>query len=180
MATQVTPARKIIYVPGAQFRSAVSEELIQLISGNSNFIALYQHSEKRFDLNGNYGLAAMPFLSADGYGFFEFNAEIFDVWMYLQYSGSGTTELDIKHATTPGGAFTSIFGTTPKIASTAGNSQWTHIGGAAGTGITVPVFTGSVSTFTVNAGDAIRCDIIQAQTGTTVNGAGLVVHYRPI
>lgn len=179
MATMVTPAKKIAYLPGFQFRAAASEELVQRLAATNNFIVLYEHSEKRFDLNGNYNLAPLPFLGADGFGFFEFDAEIFDVWMYVQTAGSGgTTELDIKLASTSGGAFSSIFGTTPKIASTAGDNSWTHVGGSAGTGFTIPIFSGGGSTFNVNAGDAIRCDIVQAQTGT-VNGAGLVVHYRP-
>lgn len=180
MPTMVTPARKIAYVLGAQFRSAVSEELIQRLAATNNFISLYQHSEKQFFLNGAYNLAPLPFLGADGLAFFQFNAQIIDVWMFIEQSGSsGTTELDIKTATTSGGAFTSIFATTPKIANTAGDYSWTHVGGSAGTGLTVPVFTASAAAISVTAGQALRCDLIQAQGGTP-NGCGLLVHYQPV
>ena len=106
--------------------------------------------------------------------FFQYDAEIIDAWMFVQKSGSGgTTEIDIRHATTPGGGFSSIFSTTPKITSAAGDNIWIHVGSAVG-GTTAPV----ISTTNVNAGDAISCDLLQAQTGT-VAGAGLLIHYRP-
>lgn len=177
MATLVTPARKLIYQLGTQFRSAVSEELIQRLAGISNFISLYQHSEKQFFINGSYSTATTPVLGVDGLAVFEFDAEIIDVWMFNTTAGSGgTTELDLKVATTSGGAFTSIFSTTPKITSAAGNNAWVGApGGAyvAPTGTTAPV----ISTVNVDAHSAIRLDLLQTQTGG--QNCGLIVHYRP-
>jgi hypothetical protein len=191
MATLVTPSRTLVYTPGAQFRSAVSEELIQRISGLQNFISLYQHSEKQFFLNGPYDIKTPPQTALDGLTIFEFDATIIDVWMFNLVAGSsGTTELDIKMATTSGGTFTSIFSTTPKITSAAGNNAW--VGNPSvwttgspvqdgtytvPTGCTRPVLTGGGQTLDVNKRSALRVDILQAQTGG--QNCGLLVHYIP-
>jgi len=177
MATLITPARKLMYTLGTQFRSAVSEELIQRLGAVSNFISLYQHSEKQFFVNGAYSSATTPVLGVDGLAVFEYDAEIIDVWMFNMTAGSsGTTALDLKVATTSGGAFTSIFSTTPKITSAAGNSAW--VGAPTGTytpptGTTAPV----LSTVNIAAHSAIRLDLLQAQVGG--QNTGLIVHYRP-
>jgi hypothetical protein len=177
MPAIVAPARKLIYYIGSQFRAAVSEELIQRMAAVSNFISLYQHSEKQFFINGPYSIVTPPQTALDGLAVFEFNAEIIDVWAFNLVAGSsGTTEIDVKIATTPGGAFTSIFSTTPKITSAAGNNVWVGAPGGAYTppsGTTAPV----LSTVNVNAYSAIRVDILQAQPGG--QNAGVILHYRP-
>ena len=191
MATLVTPTRTLVYTPGAQFRSAVSEDLIQRIAGLQNFISLYQHSEKQFFLNGDYSRVAIPQTGADGLTVFEFDATIIDVWMFNLVAGSaGTTELDIKMATTSGGAFSSIFSTTPKITSAAGNNAWVGnpsvwtTGSAVQdatytvpTGCTRPVLSGGGQTLNVDKYSALRLDILQAQTNG--QNCGLLVHYIP-
>lgn len=188
----VTGSRTLIYAPGAQFRSAVSENLIQRIGGMQNFIALYQHSEKQFFLNGPYSILTPPQTGVDGLAVFEFDATIFDVWMFNLVNGSaGTTELDIKIATSSGGAFTSIFSTTPKITTAGGNNAWVGkpivydsngVATADGTyvtptGCTKPVLTGGGETLNVNKYSAIRLDILQAQTAA--ENCGLLIHYYP-
>ena len=173
MATQVPPARKLIFVDGAQFRGAVSEELIQRIGATTNFINLFQYDSKQFYANGPYGNATMPQLGVDGLVFFEFTSLIIDVWAFVITAGSGTTELDVKYATGSGGGFTSIFSTTPKITAAAGNDAWTHLSSAP-SGTTAPV----LSTTTFAAGVALRMDILQAQT-SGAQGTGIVVHYQP-
>jgi len=187
----VTPARYLVYQESAQFRAAVSENLIQGISGLQNFISLYQHTEKQFFLNGDYSKVAVPQLGSDGIAIFEFDATIIDVWMFNYTAGSsGTTELDLKISTAPGSAFTSIFSVTPKITSAAtapawvGNpSVWTtgtavQDGGyGVPTGCVRPVFTGGGQTFDVNKYTAIRVDLLQAMVGG--QNCGLLVHYRP-
>jgi hypothetical protein len=171
----LTPSRKNLQVEETRFRSAVSESIVQKAGSSINFINERQHSEKQFFINGNYSAISLPFIAIDGYTFFQFDAEIIDVWMFIQFAGSGgTTELDIKRATTPGGSFSSIFSTTPKISSLAGDGIWIHVGSSF-PNTTAPVLALSQ----VNAGDALRCDLIQAQSGATVNGCGIVVHYRP-
>ena len=188
----VTGSRSLIYAPGAQFRSAVSENLIQRIGAMQNFIALYQHSEKQFFLNGPYSILTPPQTALDGLVIFEWDATIFDVWMFNIVNGiAGTTELDLKLATTSGGAFSSIFSTTPKITSAAGNNAWVgkpityDSSGAATadgtyvtpTGCTKPVLTGGGQTLNVSKGSAMRLDILQAQTGG--QNCGVLVHYYP-
>lgn len=178
MATLVTPERLLIYAEGAQFRSAVSEELIQRQGAVSNFISLYQYNDKQFFANGRYGImSSYPQLGVDGLVFMNFNAEIINAWVWNLVAGTGgTTELDIKRATTPGGAFTSIFSTTPKITSSAAANVWADWQGTvvAPTGVTAPV----VTTVNLNAGDALRLDIITAMTGTPEN-TGILINFRP-
>jgi hypothetical protein len=108
--------------------------------------------------------------------FFEYNAEIINVWAYRVVAGSaGTTEMDIKRATASGGAFTSIFSTTPKFTSAAAAYSFVDADGtqAAGAGVTAPV----LSTTNVDAGDALRFDLVSAETAA--ENCGIVVHYRP-
>lgn len=167
--------RALIQTEEAQFKFAVSESMFQKTGKSLNFMLNRTHQEKGWYINGNYSFVSLPFNSVDGFTFFKFDALIVDAFMFVQFAGGGgTTELDIKRATTPGGAFTSIFSTTPKITAAAGNNAWTYVGGVLA-GATAPV----ISTTMVNANDALRCDIITTQTGSTVNGCGLVLIYRP-
>lgn len=178
MATLVTPERKLIYTEGAQFRSAVSEELIQRQGAVTNFISLYQYQEKQFFANGLYGIMpSYPQTAVDGLVFLEFNIEIVNVWAWNIKTGTGgTTELDIKYATTPGGAWTSILSTTPKFTSSAPNDSWVDWQAKATlpAGSTRPV----VSTVNLNAGTALRMDLISAMTGDPEN-TGILITYRP-
>lgn len=176
MATQVTPVRRMIFFEGARFRSANSEELIQRIGGSINFVNLYQYEVRDFVANGAYnGPVSYPLEAVDGFSFFKFNVEIIDAWAWVQLAGSGgTTELDIKVATAPGGGFASIFSTTPKIDAAAGDNVWVHLGSVVPNTV-APV----LATPNLDADWAVRMDIITAQTGVTVNGAGIQLHYRP-
>lgn len=178
MGTPIAPSRNSIYIEGAQFRSAISEDLVQRVGSSINFINDYQHSEKQFFINGLYGTATTPVLGVDGLAVFEFDAYIIDAWMFNITAGSaGTTEIDLKIATTSGGAFTSIFSTTPKITSAAGNNAW--VGAPTGgpytppSGTTQPVF----ATRNISAYTAIRCDLLQKQTAG--QNCGIIIHYRP-
>lgn len=178
MGTPITPSRNDIFIEGAQFRSAISEDLVQRVGSSINFINAYQHSEKQFFLNGPYSAVAVPQIGSDGLVVFEFDAYIIDAWMFNMTAGSsGTTEIDLKIATTSGGAFTSIFSTTPKIAYTAGNNSW--VGAPTGGGYSPPFGTTSpvFSTRNISAYTAMRVDLIQAQTDG--QNCGIIVHYRP-
>lgn len=172
--TDITPARANLQVEETDFNSAVSEALLQKMGGSVNFINDRQHSEKQFFLNGKYNQATLPLLASDGLVVFNFNATIINAYMFVLISGSGgVTELDIKRTTSSGGAFSSIFSTTPKISSSAGDFAYVGIGGS-GSGLTAPV----LSVTDVDAGDALRMDLISAQTGD-VRSTGLIIHYRP-
>ena len=172
--TDVADERRLIQVEESRFKFAVSESMIQKIAGSTNFILNRNHQEKQFFANGVYNGYGLPQTFVDGFTFFQYDAEIIDVWAYVQTAGSsGTTELDIKYATTPGGVFTSIFSTTPKITSAAGSNVWVNVGSVLAN-TTAPV----LAVTDVDAGWALRFDIIDAQAGS-VYSTGVVVHYRP-
>lgn len=161
-----------------KYRAAVSEATAQKMGKMMNFIGHRSHEIKEFFINGRYGGASAQ-NGLDGLAIFQFDAEIFNIYIFGNVQGSGgTTELDIKHASDPGGAFTSIFSTTPKITSSASNFSWIGIGDTV-SGCTAPVLTSSPDSYEVSAGDAIRIDLISAQTGNAEN-CGIIVHYRPI
>ncbi len=164
-----------IHVEETQSRFAVSESIAQKMGSSMNFINNRHHAVKRWDINGNYGAITVPFNSIDGYDFCWKDLTIVEVLMWVQVCGSaGTTELDIKRATASGGSFTSIFSTTPKIAFGAGSGVWVKLLGA-GSGLTAPVLTST----DLDEGDALRCDLIQHQTGTAVNGTGIILLHKP-
>lgn len=189
----ITPLRVNLPLPGTQFRSAVSEFLIQSLGESINFINYFQHSEKQFFINGPYGtvVTSFPVAAVDGLVVWNFNAQLISAWMFNIVAGSsGTTELDIKVATSSGGSFSSIFTTTPKIQSTAGNNAWVgnptqiSVGGSytppsytAPAHTTAPVFNTSI-TNSIAAYSAMRLDLISAQSGA--ENTGILLHYRPI
>jgi hypothetical protein len=107
----VIPVRTTIQQEATDYKSPVSEDFATRLAQLLNFHAYYQYSEKQFFANGKYGiLSTYPQTAVDGLIFMPFNAEIIKVVVFNMVAGtSGTTELDIKRATTSGGAFTSIF-----------------------------------------------------------------------
>lgn len=128
-----------------------------------------------FELNGNYGSLTLPSNQLDGLRFFNYNATILNAWAWIKTAGSsGTTTLDIKIATAPGGSFATIFSTLPSFASTAGASAYADANGVVtpGTGVTAPV----LSTTTINAGTAMRMDL----TAHMVNpdSCGITIIYK--
>lgn len=187
----VTPLRQNIPLPGSQALGAVSENLIQSLAGTMNFINYFQHGKKEFPLNGPYSGAALPQTGVDGLQVFEFKSQILDVWMYNLVAGtSGTTELDVLVASAPGGTFSSIFTTTPKISWQAGNNVWVGVPNASLVGqqytppaysapanTTPPVLNAAV-TNSIAAWSAIRADLKQAQAGG--QNCGIIIHFRPI
>lgn len=168
----VAPLKKFIQEAEVKYRAAVSESTWRKITGSINFINSYHHETKQFFLNGSYWIGTGDTF-ADGINVFEYDAEIINVWTFNVTNGtSGTTELDLKVKPKTGGSFTSIFSTTPKI--TTASAGFVHFGvGDTVTGCTAPV----LSTVNVNAGDAVRIDIIQAMTDA--QNCGLLIHYRP-
>lgn len=178
MASLVADLRKFIVQLEVKNAASVSEATWQKIAGMINFLGHRSHQEKNFQINGNYGMlqGLYPINAIDGLAFFEFDAEIFNVWVYNIVAGtSGITELDLKIKPKLSGSFTSIFSTTPKIAPSAGNDKFFEVGDVA-TGITAPVLNGGVP-FNVNKGDAIRLDLISAMVAA--EHCGVVIHFRP-
>jgi hypothetical protein len=168
----------LIQVEATRFRSAVSEDILQTMGKTSNFLANRTYEEKQFFLNGRYAIVVAPQTGLDGLVFFQYDAVIIDAWAFNIVPGSGgTTELDIKRATTPGGTFTSIFTTTPKFTSAASAYSWVDALGIvpAGTGVTAPVL--DPAQLNVNAGDALRIDKLQNMLGTPEN-CGIIITFR--
>jgi len=173
--TDVAASRKNIQIEETQHRGAVSESLGQKLGGSINLINDRQYDTKPYFLNGPYSIIGAT-NAVDGLYIPAFDLEIFDVAMFNITAGSGgTTELDVKKATTPGGAFSTIFSTTPKVTSSAAASTWVRVGDTV-TGWTAPILT--TSPFNVDAGDALRLDLISAMTGGPEN-CGLILYYRP-
>lgn len=178
MATLVPDLKKFIVGLEVKNAASVSEATWRKIAGMINFLGHRAHQEKNFMVNGNYGMfqGHYPINAIDGLAFFEFDAEIFNVWVYNIVPGSsGITELDLKIKPKLSGAFTSIFSTTPKIGSTAPANTFFEVGDVA-TGITAPVLNGGVP-YLVNKGDAIRLDLISAMN--EAEHCGIVIHFRP-
>lgn len=187
----VDPNRLLIFEEGVRFRSAVSEEVAQRLGSSLNQVALYQYDTKDFFLNGPYGdVGVVPTLGLDGLFVFPFDSEIINIAMFNLVAGSsGTTELDIKMATTSGGAFTSIFSTTPKISSAASSNafflcytitqiatgQSWALNGSPPAGVTVGSLT-SVP-LSVPAGTALRIDLMAKMTDA--ENCGLMIFHRP-
>lgn len=170
----VTPLRRTPQVEEFAYKEAVSEAVLIKMAQSVAFINAYQHSEKQFFLNGKYNSVSAPQYAVDGLVVFEYDAEILNAYMFHHIGGSdGTTTLDIKRATSPGGAFSSIFSTTPKITSSASDYVWIGVGDSV-SGCTAPV----LSVTEVSAGDALRVDLLAAQTGDVEN-CGIIIHYRP-
>lgn len=171
--SDITPVRANIQTEAVRFRTAVSESLLSAVGGSINFINDYQFDSAIFRLDGPYDIVAAPQTAVDGLWIMPFNITIFDCAIYNLVGGSGgTTTLDILRTTGTGGSFATIFSTTPKIASTAGNSAYVRVGGA-GTGLTAPV----LSTTSLNAGDALRLDKLAVQTGG--QNCGVIIYFRP-
>lgn len=178
--SDLTPIKKNIQVEETRFRSAVSEAIAQKLGSSINFINKYQNETKRFEVNGQYNLLTIPFNAVDGLDIILTDITIVGVSMYVHKSGSsGTTEFDLKYATTPGGSFTTMFSTTPKIQSAAGDDVWIYQNlitntSSALANTTAPVL--SVTSLTANS--AIKADILQAQSGDA-RGAGITIYYAP-
>lgn len=178
MASLVPDLKKFIVGLEVKNAASVSEATWRKIAGMINFLGHRTHQEKNFMINGRYAdfQGLYPIDAVDGMAFFEFDAEIFNVWVYNTLPGSsGTTELDLKIKPKASGVFTSIFSTTPKIGPTAPADTFFEIGDVA-TGITAPVLNGGTP-YNVNRGDAIRLDLISAMT--EAEHCGVVIHFRP-
>ncbi len=129
-----------------------------------------------FKLNGVYSGLTTPALGIDGLCFFNFNATIVNVWCYITAAGaSGSTEIDLKVATAPGAAFNSILSTPAEFDSTAGAYAYVDANGvvAPGTGVTAPV----LSTTSINAGSAMRFDLLSIMAGTPED-VGVIIQFK--
>jgi hypothetical protein len=171
--------KSLIQQEETRFQFAISESLMQKVGKVTNFIVNRNHQEKQWFVNGSYDLISVPLNGIDGFTFFKFDAEIVDVWLYVQSqtgASSGYTEVDVQYASTPGGSWTTIFSTKPRINYNAGNDIWIHVGSAV-SNTTAPV----VSVTNMDENYALRVCLTGVPVGLPVSGCGfgVIVAYRP-
>lgn len=172
--SDLSPVRKNVQVEESRFRSAVSEAVVQKVGSAINFINDFQKFDKQFFLNGAYYTLPTPFLGVDGLTYIPNNARITDVFMFARKAGSGgSTTLDLKFTATPGGTFTSIFSTQPRISYAAGDFSFCYTGSSF-SNTTAPV----LSTNLLAAGSVVRMDLMGSQTGAPA-GCGIVLFMQP-
>ena len=177
MATIVTPARNMIYIEGSQFRSAVSEDLMQRFGASINFINTYQYYEFYFGMMGPYSFLTTPSTGVGTLEVFNSDAEIVNVWVYSGTAGtSGNTTVDILKAPVNSSVYTSIFSTKPAVASTAASGVIFDANSVATTptGCTKPV----LSTVNFSAGDKLRLDV-NSVMGGTARDLQVQIFWRP-
>ena len=123
--------RQNILQEETRYRAAVSESTWTKIGASINFINNQQFDSKTFQLNGVYPLAVTESLGTegvDGIWVVQNNIEITGVFMYNLVNGSsGTTALDVHLLDGSNNDIGSIFSTTPKIASTAGDNAYLYL-----------------------------------------------------
>ena len=175
---EVTPSRETVYTQEISYKKAVTENTWTKFGGAINFVNQRHHERKTWILNGNYTAVAVTGL--DGLWVVPFDLAILYFAMGNVTAGtSGTTEADILRFTTPGGAGSSIFSTTPKMTSAASSNSYmlkdvlVPANDVSPVGATLPVF----SVTQLDQGDALRFDLLQSM----VDAANVTVelHYRP-
>lgn len=130
---------------------------VQSLQGSASTV----RRSHNFKLNGVFNKQGVPLNAQDGLFRFDVASTIVDFSLAREIAGSsGTTEVDIQ-IKPPAGAWTSIFSTKPAIGASAGAEAAIAIGGA-GTGLTAPVFTGTIN---VVAGTLMRCNLTSAEAG---------------
>lgn len=188
--TIVTPERKLIQIEEVQYRASVSEAVANKIAATVNLISNRQFSTIDFKINGNYNFVTGPQNDVDGYYVFPWDLDIVNFAIYHSTPGSGgTTEMDVKIASTSGGSFSSIFSVTPKIAASAGSNVFalgydvtegpisqTWAPRPAPSGVTVGTLISAP--YAVSAGQAIRFDFNSKQSGAPEQ-CGLMLYLRP-
>jgi len=139
--------------------------------GIATYAKLFE--KHRFQANGVYSVKT----EVDGPLLFDFAAQITSVWIQSKTAGSGgTTQIDLKVATTSGGSYSSILSTSGFITSAAASGIWTDSGAviSAQVGVTKPV----LSVTSIPAGAALRMDILQAMSGA--RDCSATVFYKEI
>lgn len=158
--------RNIIQQEAVVSRRPTAESLLQPMASSINLMLKEGYETVSFKVNGPYkGIVGQYGL--DGFFRFKYDAFIFAADFFNQLAGtSGTTEGDVQLASAPGGPFTSIFATTPKISFNAGNNTWIGTG-ETGTGLIAPVLTTAI--LNVNAGNVLRFGLPAVMNGNPKN-----------
>ena len=179
MATDVTPARKNVYIEESDFQSPLSEAYGQKVAGSINFLNNYQNKAFDYKFLGNFNpIDILPTVYEDGTRGNLFNYEIVGVTGYLRDRGdSGTTEIEIGYIRA-GVSQGSLRSTNLQITADSGQSTYfaTDLltpNSETGPGVTLPVF----STINLNAFDHLYVKLIGA--ATEVSDLTINIHYRP-
>lgn len=178
---EIAPARSNLLVEETQYRSAVSEALLQKTGASINFINNEQTIYRQFTLNGNYPLGA-GIIGLDGLVVFRSNVEIIHISASNAISGSsGSTTFDLHYISSPGVDGGTIFNTKPSFDSTSANNSYflynvlTDTIEVSGIGITPP---NALVKTTFLKGEALRFDLDSAMVGA--ENANLEIYFRPI
>jgi hypothetical protein len=174
--TDIVGSRQFIQEEEVKAQAAVSESTMTRMGSMLNFIAAKEFTQHDFNLNGAYNIIPTPNLAVDGYVTYPFDFEIIDVLVFIGdvQGTSGTTEIDLKWRAEGGGAYASIFSTTPKFTYLAATGLFTRVG-VAPAHFTAPV----LSKTTFAAYDAIRLDVLTAVAGAA-KGCFVKLFIRPI
>jgi hypothetical protein len=177
----ITEQRNIIQQEETKFQAAVSEGTMSRMGASVNFINVRQMDQHNFNINGNYGGFVALATVGDGFMTYPYPFEIVQVSIFSGpvVGTGGATELDIKWKPETGGAYASIFSTTPKFGLTGSGLpavlQSARNDGPAVTSFTLPVL--SKTQFAAN--DILICQLVAAMSGNP-NGASLKLFVRPI
>lgn len=177
MPTPVPSQRKTIYIEGCQFRSALSEDLMQRFGGAINFINNYQYYQFYFGMMGPYSFLTVPATGVGTLEVFDQNATILNVWVYSGTAGTGgTTTVDIQKASVNSSVYTSIFSTLPSVTSSASSGAVFDANGTASlpAGCTRPV----LSTVNFTAGDKLQFNV-NSVMGGTARDLQVQIFWRP-
>lgn len=172
-------ARNDIELQEVAFRASVSQATFTKFGQAVNFINRRQQSVHAFNFNGRYALG-VGVLGSDCMFPCLFDMDILGVSFFNRKAGtSGITEFDVQRYTDANTSAGSIFGVTPKIASTAVNLTWgiydklNDITVKTATGVTIPTIT----TVSLNAGDILVCNLVSAISDA--EDCSIIIHYRP-
>ncbi len=156
--------------------AGLTQAMLSRVGETLNLISYQQVTGHDFKLNGQYNAVALPFELGDGYVSYPWPWELVEIQVFTgkQQGSSGLTELDFLWKPQIGGAWATICSTTPKVDfSAAARAQMSL--SYAPAGMTSPV----LSKTQFAAYDAIRCDILQVQSGSP-NGIFAKLYARPI
>lgn len=172
-------ARNDVELEEVAFRASVSQATFTKFGQAVNFVNRRQYDSHAFNFNGRYALG-VGVLGSDCFFPCLFDMAIIGISFFNRKAGtSGTLEFDVERYTDANTSAGSIFGTTPKIASTASDFTWgvyDKLNDATvktATGVTIP----TVTTVNLNAGDIVVCKIVSAISDA--EDCSLIVHYRP-
>ena len=177
--SNLVEVRSDIQAENVTYRASVSQATFTKVGQSINFINRRQMDSHSWIFNGRYALG-VGVEGSDGMFSCMFDMDILGVSFFNRKSGSsGTLEFDVFRYTAANTSAGSIFGTTPKIDSTA--SDYTYgiydkLNDATvktATGVTIPTIT----TTELNAGGMLVCEIVTAMSDA--EDAQIIIHYRP-